>query len=264
MKMLIGTNTKMNLTATETAAYCDVLRTTVASLEYCEIFVLPPYTSIWAARDRLVGSNIAWGAQDVHPSEEGAHTGEISAPMLADLDCRYVAVGHSERRRQYGETDELVAAKTVQVLRHGMTPIVCVGEHSIGAIPVAAESVAHQVSIAVRDVPPAQVDRVIIAYEPEWAIGAGAQPAEPGHVDAVHRAITKVLESKAGGPLAGQVIYGGSVDLASAPSLLERNSVAGLFVGRFALDPEAFATVIRMVERIAQSRTAEARHEPLP
>src|SRR5258707_4865728 len=120
----------MNLTSSEAATYFEELLPMVSSLTSCELFVLPPFTSIWVARDRLRGSNVAWGAQDVHPEDAGAHTGDVSAPMLEDLGCAYVEVGHSERRRDHGETDELVALKVRQVLRHRMTPIMCVGEPS--------------------------------------------------------------------------------------------------------------------------------------
>jgi triosephosphate isomerase len=252
--MLVGTNTKMNLNSTETAGYCDALRGVVAGVGDCELFLLPPFTSIAAARDHLTGSNIAWGAQDVHHRDGGAYTGEISASMLTDLGCRYVAVGHSERRRQRGETDELVATKTMQVLRYGMSPVICVGEPSIGPTADAAAFVTRQLTITLEDVGPEALDRVIIAYEPEWAIGVGARPADPDHVDGVHGAILEVLEAKGGGRGRGRVIYGGSVDMASAHALLERSSVAGLFVGRFALDPTAFGEVIELVDSVARAR----------
>src|ERR1700738_3809813 len=117
----------MNLTSSAAAAYFGELRSMVALLTSCELFVLPPFTSIWVARERLRGSNVAWGAQDAHADEDGAHTGDVSARMLADLECSFVEVGHSERRRDYGETDEVVARKVRQILHHDMTPIMCVG-----------------------------------------------------------------------------------------------------------------------------------------
>lgn len=263
MRMLVGTNTKMNLTSSQTTAYCETLRRLTADVEHCEVFVLPPYTSIWAARDQLAGSHVGWGAQDVHVNDEGPHTGEVSAPMLADLGCRYVAVGHSERRRQRGETDELVATKTRQVLRFGMSPIICVGEPVQMAPYDAAAFVSAQVTTALRDTPRSERHGVIVAYEPEWAIGAGAQPAEPGYVDVVHRAIANAVGSDTEDGSTVRVIYGGSVDLTTAHALLERHSVQGLFVGRYALDPRAFAEVIGMVDREARDRaTARGSAEP--
>src|SRR3979411_3256421 len=126
MRPLIGTSLKMNLTSSAAATDFDALPPTVAALTSCEVFVLPPFTAIWVARDRLRGSNVSWGAQDVHADDGGAHTGDVSAPMLADLGCTFVEVGHSERRRDHGETDDMVGLKVRQVLRHHMTPIMCV------------------------------------------------------------------------------------------------------------------------------------------
>ena len=135
---LIGTSWKMNLTASEADGWFRAFVPLVADLVDRELFVLPPFTAIPVARERLRGSAIAWGAQDVHPDDEGAHTGDVSAPMLADLGCRYVEVGHSERRRDHGETPALVGAKLRAILRWGMTPILCVGETTEAPVEVAA------------------------------------------------------------------------------------------------------------------------------
>ena len=156
VRPLVGTSFKMNLTSIEAGPYFDTLRPLVASLTSCDLFVLPPFTSIWVARERLNGSNVAWGAQDVHAEDGGAHTGDVSAPMLADLGCTYVEVGHSERRRDHGETDETVALKVTQILRHRMTPIVCVGESEKGAAESARELVQNQLWTVLRLVPPAE------------------------------------------------------------------------------------------------------------
>src|SRR3982074_966095 len=134
----------MSFTSSEAAAYFDTLRPMVAPLASCELFVLPPFTSIWVARDHLRGSNVAWGAQDVHAEEAGAHTGDVSARMLVDLGCSFVEVGHSERRRDHGESDELVAHKVRQVLRHQMTPIMCVGEPRRGSPEAARDHAVMQ------------------------------------------------------------------------------------------------------------------------
>ena len=128
MRPLIGTSWKMHHTASEAATYLDALRPLVAGLVDRDLFVLPAFPALFVARERLTGSNVAWGAQDVHPDDRGAHTGDVSAPMLADLGCRYVEVGHAERRRDHGETAEIVAAKVAAALRWHLTPIVCVGE----------------------------------------------------------------------------------------------------------------------------------------
>src|SRR3981081_1025710 len=224
----------MNLTSRETATYFDELRPMVASLTWCEMFVLPPFTSIWVARDRLRGSNISWGAQDVHGDDAGAHTGDISASMLADLGCTFVEVGHSERRRDHGETDEMVALKVRQVLRHEMTPIMCVGEHIRGKPGAALDHVIRQARAGMSLASEAARRRVVIAYEPVWAIGEGAIAADPAHIGAVHRGLHE---------LAARLIYGGSVDALSAAPILAEAGVDGLFVGRAALDPRQFAAI---------------------
>jgi triosephosphate isomerase len=234
VRPLIGTSLKMNLTSSEAATYFDELRPMVASLTSCELFVLPPFTSIWVARDRLRGSNISWGAQDVHAEDAGAHTGDVSAPMLADLECSFVEVGHSERRRDHGETDEIVALKVRQILRHKMTPIMCVGEPEPGNSASALDHVIAQARTGLSLVPKADHRRVVIAYEPVWAIGEGASAADPGHIGAVHLGLHE---------LGARVIYGGSVDPSTAGPILAQEGVDGLFVGRAALDPKRFAAI---------------------
>ena len=234
---LIGTSLKMNFTSREAAAYFDALRPMVAPLASCELFVLPPFTSIWVARDRLRGSNVAWGAQDVHTEDAGAHTGDVSAPMLTDLGCRFVEVGHSERRRDHGESDELIAHKVRQVLRHDMTPILCVGELNRGSPNAALDHVLRQARADMSAVPESDRDRVVIAYEPVWAIGEGATAADPAYIGAVHRGLHEV---------GARVIYGGSVDPLTAGPILSENGVDGLFVGRAALDPKQFAAIAQL------------------
>lgn len=237
MTLLIGTSSKMNLTSSEAAGYLDALRPLVEDIADRELFVLLPFTSIWMARDRLAGSRVRWGAQDVHSEDAGAHTGDVSAPMLADLGCTYVEVGHHERRREHGETDELVAAKAAAAQRWGMTAIVCVGEPERTSFEAAVETIAGQVRLLATVRP----DRLVIAYEPAWAIGEGAQAADAAWVGRVHAAIRDWLPSSANRPI--PIIYGGSVDPVEAPGLLAQPYVDGLFVGRKALDPVVFAAI---------------------
>ena len=244
MRPLIGTSWKMHLTATQAGAYLAALRPLVAGITDRDLFVLPPFPAIFVARDRLAGSNVAWGAQDVHPDDWGAHTGDVSAPMLADLGCRYVEVGHSERRRDHGETPDLIAAKVGAVLRWGMTPILCVGETRTRAGGGAGGGAAGPRAVSgtgVRDA----ISGVVVAYEPVWAIGENATAAAPDEVRAVHDGIHAWLADSFDGGGAVRVIYGGSVDEAVAPAVLGQPGVDGLFVGRRALDPAAFATIAR-------------------
>jgi len=239
MDTLIGTSSKMNLTSTEAAAYLDALVPLVDHLEDRRLFVILPFTSIWVARDRLTGTHLRWGAQDVHPEDSGAHTGDISAPMLADLGCTYVEVGHHERRRDHGETDDLVAAKVDAVQRWGMTAIVCVGE--VQRLPI--DDVVESLHWQLDPLATADPSRLVIAYEPAWAIGVGAGSAPAGWVGQVHAAIRATLPPSAPGAATVPIIYGGSVDQGSAPALLEQPGVDGLFVGRKALDPHVFAAI---------------------
>jgi triosephosphate isomerase len=234
VRPLIGTSLKMNLTSSQAADYFNAFRPLVAPLTSCELFVLPPFTSIWVARERLAGSNVSWGAQDVHAEDAGAHTGDVSAPMLADLDCSFVEVGHSERRRDHGETDDVVALKVRQVLRHDMTPIMCVGELEPTSHGSALDHVRRQARAGLNLVPEADRHRVVIAYEPVWAIGEGAVAADPEQIGAVHRGLHE---------LGARVIYGGSVDPFTAGPILAQDGVDGLFVGRAALDPNRFAAI---------------------
>jgi triosephosphate isomerase len=240
VSLLIGTSTKMNLTSTEAAVYLDVLRPLVDDVVDRQVFVLLPFTAIWVARDRLTGSAIRWGAQDVHPEDAGAHTGDVSAPMLADLSCTYVEVGHHERRRDHGEMDVLIAAKVAAVQRWGMTAIVCVGEVERGSLDEVAAALDRQLRL-LRGCDPS---RLIIAYEPAWAIGVGSIAAPSQWVAGAHAAIRDLLAAPDGaaGPSI-PVIYGGSVTPDGAAALLAEPGVDGLFVGRSALDPRAFAAI---------------------
>jgi triosephosphate isomerase len=240
----------MNLTSTEAAAWLDAVLALTADVHGVDLFVLPPFTSIWVAREKLAGTRWAWGAQDVHPDDPGAHTGDVAASMLADLGCRYVECGHSERRRDHGEDDGLIARKVAAIVRAGMTPILCIGEAAPGDREAAASFVAGQVADDLALLPREAVGSAVLAYEPVWAIGAGARPADPSHVEAVHAAIRAQASSMADDPAGIRVIYGGSVDPASAPALLDRPGIDGLFVGRAALDPATFAAIVHAASAV--------------
>lgn len=242
MRPLIGTSWKMNLTSTEADRWFRDFVPLVRQLDDRDLFVLPPFTSIWVARERLRETPIAWGAQDVDAEDAGAHTGDTSAPMLADLGCRYAEVGHSERRRDHGETPELISAKAAAALRWGMRPIICIGEHRRGALADTLPFLIDDLGRCLSSVAPADLGRVVIAYEPEWAIGVGAVAAHPEEVGAVQRALGSWLAERPGGASI-PILYGGSVDVADAARLLYEPGVGGLFVGRFALDPVNFARI---------------------
>lgn len=255
MTPLVGASTKMNLTSTQLERYLTRLRSATAHLHGVDLFVLPSFPAIWIARQRLAGSNVSWGAQDVHPEDAGAYTGDVSAPMLTDLGCTYVECGHSERRRDHGETDQVVAFKVAQTLLHGMTPILCVGEPTREAERDSVAFVTAQVRAALAAVDPDLIARVVVAYEPVWAIGVGSVAADPLRVERVHAAIHRLLLDLGGGAGRGRVIYGGSVEPSTARSLLERPGVDGLFVGRSALDPDNLAAIANTAAEICTSRS---------
>jgi triosephosphate isomerase len=250
---LIGTSWKMNLTSSDAARYFETLLGLVAGLDGVDLFVLPPFTSIWVARDRLAGTRIRWGAQDVHPDDAGAHTGDISAPMLADLGCSIVEVGHSERRRDYSEIDELIARKVAAVQRWGMTALLCVGEpRRIAEV----EAIAH-VAMQLAALAHADPNQLIVAYEPVWAIGEGATAAEPAWIGALHAAIRQRLD-QVFAPVVVPLLYGGSVDSTTAAETLSAPAVDGLFVGRSALNPNEFARIAQ-IGHASQTRASGAR-----
>jgi triosephosphate isomerase len=242
-RTLIGTSWKMNMTPSRAEAYCRALKPLLADVPDRTLFVLPPFTAIAAAREILIGSNISWGAQEVHPDEEGAHTGDVSASMLSDLGCTFVEVGHHERRRDYHEDDELIARKVDAIQRWGMTAILCIGEST----RLEREQAVAHVLGQLRFVDRFDQRQLVVAYEPAWAIGTGAEPAGVDWVQYIHSVIRgKVAESARDGVTA-PVIYGGSVDVDRAADLVSCPGVDGLFVGRAALNPEVFSAIAHAV-----------------
>jgi triosephosphate isomerase len=208
----------------------------------CELAVCPPFTLLWPVRDAIAGSGIALGAQDCHPDESGAHTGDVAAPMLADIGCRYVIVGHSERRADHGEDDATVKAKASAGLNAGLTPIVCVGESE------AQRDAGETLDVIARQVAgslPAdrlEADRdLVVAYEPVWAIGTG-RTATPEQVQEVHAALRRQIGELLGAERARRVrlLYGGSVKPANAEEILALDDVDGALVGGASLKAEDF------------------------
>ena len=241
---LIGTSWKMNFTRVEARAYLRTLRALLAEHDGF-VFVLPPYTNIAVAQEELSGVRIFYGAQDVSAEAPGAHTGDVAAAMLAELGCRIVEIGHSERRRDHFETDGLIGRKAHAIIDQGMWPLLCVGElaadHEAGR---EQEVVEQQLTAALGWMNADDLARTIVAYEPWWAIGAGATAAPLGHVERLHAFIGRWLAGATGTDVHPPVLYGGSVDLANAGALLGLAGVDGLFVGRAALDPRTFARIV--------------------
>ncbi|NJC68623.1 triose-phosphate isomerase [Planosporangium thailandense] len=245
----------MNKTIAEARAYCRKLAQ--ADLPAgVQVFVLPPFTSLAAASDELgPDSGVLVGAQNAHWADSGAWTGEISMPMARDAGAELVEIGHSERREHFGETDETVGLKVAAALRHGLVPLVCVGEpRAVRAAGDAEEYVLGQVEAAVAGIPAARIPDVIVAYEPVWAIGVGGTPATPELVAPVMGAIADRLSALTQGAGCRALLYGGGVDRANAPDLLRLRHVDGLFVGRAAWDVDG---LLALVDLAARHREAE-------
>ncbi|MET4638436.1 triose-phosphate isomerase family protein [Mycetocola sp. 2940] len=211
-----------------------------------ELFVIPSFVAIPAAIEALAGTPVVVGAQDLFWEDDGAYTGEVSGAELAELGVGVVEVGHAERRRIFGEDDEIVAAKTTAALRNGIAPVLCIGETLRSKPDAAAREVIQQLHSALDGAP---AGRVHVAYEPVWAIGA-PEPAPAEHIIAVARALRTAVDALPGRD-GSSVIYGGS----AGPGLLTAlgGSVDGLFLGRFAHDPAALASVLDEAATLAGS-----------
>ncbi len=230
---MVGVSLKMYMGLDATRRWMERLRG--LSPGVVELFVIPSFLSLHDAREILAGTGIALGAQDVFWEDAGPYTGEVSAPMLAEAGCRFVEIGHAERRRLFGETDAVVAAKLRAAVRAGLVPVLCVGEHAEGPPAAAVESCWIQFEAATRGLDPGT--EMVVAWEPVWAIGA-AQPASPEFI----RAVAGPLRDRLAAWPSARLIYGGS----AGPGLLHRTGgvVEGLFLGRFAHDVDALRRIL--------------------
>ncbi len=247
-RALVVGNWKMNLTETWGVRLLDELLEAARGWNGVESGVAPAFPVLRAAADRLASSAIRLGAQDVHWEDSGAFTGAVSPRMLAELGVELVIVGHSERRDLFGDTDERVRRKVAAVLRHGMTPILCVGEHEEERDQDRTLSVVErQLRIGLGDLPPgSETAEIVVAYEPVWAIGTG-RTAKPEQVDEVHRMIREQLGSMLGAGRAAKVriLYGGSVKPENAAELFRLPEVDGALVGGASLEAAPFDAIVR-------------------
>ncbi|MDH5671712.1 MAG: triose-phosphate isomerase [Myxococcales bacterium] len=212
-----------------------------------EVVVAPVFTALSSVRDALRGSPITHAAQDLHWEATGAFTGEVSAPLLLDLDCAYVIVGHSERRQFFGDSDEAVRKKAAAALQAGLPPIICVGESLEQRQAGDTEThVLGQLRAALEGLDPEALARVVIAYEPIWAIGTG-HSASPEDAQAVHAAIRAAVAADHGQALASgmRLLYGGSVKPDNAATLMAQPDIDGALVGGASLDANSFAAIVR-------------------
>ncbi len=211
-----------------------------------EIVLCPPFVDLTLVLQSVQGSELQVGAQNMHFAEEGAYTGEISASMLTALGVTHVILGHSERRQYFAETDETVHKKLVTALKHGLIPIVCIGEHLEERENGKTDEVlSRQISIAIQQINPAELTPMVVAYEPVWAIGTG-KTATPEMAAAAHLVIRSQVARVAGRPLAEslRILYGGSVKADNAASLLNQPEIDGALVGGASLDPVSFSRIV--------------------
>jgi triosephosphate isomerase (TIM) len=244
----IAGNWKMNKTIAEAEAFIGALLPRVGAVEDVDLVVCPPYLSLQALVDSARGSAVAIYAQNMHEADSGAFTGEISAPMLSEIDVEGVILGHSERRQYYNETDRALQLKVPKALESGLTPILCVGETEEERERGDTErKLRHQVQEGLDRVPVERLAEVVIAYEPIWAIGTGltATPEQAQEAVAFVRALVEGFDKAAG--QAVRILYGGSCNADNAGELLALPDVDGALVGGASLDPGSFAAIVEAV-----------------
>ncbi|WP_032496336.1 triose-phosphate isomerase [Hydrogenivirga sp. 128-5-R1-1] len=241
---LIAANWKMHKTVSETEEYIRAFLRLVEHPESREILICPPFTSLYVAGKLLEGSGVKLGAQNCHHEEKGAFTGEVSIPMLKEVGCEYVIVGHSERRHLFCEDDELINRKLVACLEEGIRPILCVGEKlEDREAGMTFKVIETQIKLALSGIEK-YTDSLDIAYEPVWAIGTGVL-ATPEDAVSVHRFIKELLKKlnpENGGKT--RILYGGSVKPTNAGEFMKHSEVEGFLVGGASLEPETFAKIV--------------------
>lgn len=246
-KPVIAGNWKMYKLLSEAVDTALNLKPLVANANHCEVIIAPVFTVIKTVSDRLEGSNIKIAAQNCSTeTKHSAHTGEVCADMLKDVGASHVILGHSERRQFYGESDNSVNAKTKACLSFGLSPIVCVGEILQEREDGKAESVVKfQLDKGLDGLTTSDMERIIIAYEPVWAIGTG-KTATPQQAQEMHAFIRDVLTEKHGKDVAEatRILYGGSVKPDNIKELMDQLDVDGALVGGASLDPNSFANIV--------------------
>ena len=246
-KLFIAGNWKMNTSAAEAGSLAKALAEKIGSIDQVDLAVCPPFVYLPAVKAALAGSRIELGAQNMYYEDNGAYTGETSGAMLKDVGCRYVILGHSERRHVIGETDGIINRKILKALADGLEVIFCVGElleeREAGST---IQVVRRQVQVGMEGVDKAAAQRVTIAYEPVWAIGTG-KTATPDQAQEVHAMIRKLLGELYDSALAERlrIQYGGSVKPANAAELLSQPDIDGALVGGASLKADDFTAIVK-------------------
>lgn len=246
-KKLVMGNWKMNGSLKQVDALLQDLLMLLEEQPHAECVVLPPAIYLPRVADVLTKSGIQWGAQNVYPQDTGAYTGEISGPMLQDYKCRYVLVGHSERRHLFQEDEKFVAEKFHHVKDHGMIPVLCVGETLAAREQGLTEQVLTKQLLAVTNIGSDFFENCVVAYEPVWAIGTG-QTATPEQVQAVHMFIRElVAKFNRGNAQSLSILYGGSVNEHNAHALFAMPDVDGGLIGGASLHARQFVEIVKCI-----------------
>jgi triosephosphate isomerase len=245
-KPLIAGNWKMFKTLPEALTLASDLRRKLSPLRGCDLMVAPPYPVLAAVAERLEGSNVALGAQELFYETQGAFTGAVSGPMLRAVGCHFVLVGHSERRQLFGETLESSGRRVQAALAAELTPVLCIGETlQERQANRTLEVVAEQLDAGLAPLAADALSKLVIAYEPVWAIGTG-QVATPLQAQEVHAAIRERLRTRDAAVASGmRILYGGSVKPDNAAEILKQPDIDGALVGGASLDAEAFSAIAR-------------------
>ena len=238
-------NWKMYKTPAETRAFFEKFRPLVENVTEREVVICPPFTNLEAAAGAAKGTRIHVGAQNLYWAKEGAFTGEISGRMILDCGCSHVIIGHSERRQYFGETDETVLKKTVAALEAGLAPIVCVGERlEQREAGETATVLQGQFQGGIAGLSPEQFAKIVIAYEPVWAIGTG-KTATPEIAAEAHAVIRAAARAKFGAAAdAVRILYGGSVKPDNTATLMAKDDIDGVLVGGASLEAESFGKIV--------------------
>lgn len=256
LRAWIGTSWKMNKTLAEARVFAEGLRAAPRH-EDIQRFVIPPFTCVREVKTALAKTDVKVGAQNMHWADAGAWTGEISPVMLTDCGADIVELGHSERRAHFGETDKTVGLKTAAAIRHGLIPLICVGETQSEKTTGRADAVLrNQVEAALGALPETahEVD-ILIAYEPVWAIGERGVPASPDYADARQARIIAVAEAVTGRRL--PCLYGGSVNPENCEELIRRPHIDGLFIGRSAWGVNGYLEILAKCANIIEKRSSQ-------
>ena len=246
-KPIVGTSWKMHIhSMVKGEDLAEGIHRSVGHIEEVEMFILPTFPMIPAIAKKLAKGTVKWGAQNICVMEKGAYTGEVPPLILKELGCSYIEIGHAERRAMFGETDKDVHKKVRLILEYDMIPVLCIGETEADKRDHVGNVRLHtQLLWSLNGLQIEEMKKVILAYEPVWAIGK-EEAAGAEYVENIHRYIRSIVEKEYGRDVAQaiRIIYGGSVNPDNASLLIKQENVDGLFIGRFGLDPESFCQIV--------------------